>query len=195
MDRLTYEKSRSVWDRGKHPSKYTSRHTFQEVVARLAAYEDTGLEPEDVTDLMAAHGMAIEKLAEYRMREEKRAPKCYSPDTERCYSPYAGVGCRYMVPDGDDEPIDRCKKCPLCYADKQCHRSEPNASLTLEELREMDGEPVYIIEGTYSYYALISGVLDRVVWLISRWDEREVLTDDYGKTWLAYRRKPEGVMP
>ena len=67
----------------------------------------------------------------------------------------------------------------------------PNAPLTLEELREMAGEPVYIVEGTYSYYALISGVLDRVVWLISRWDEREMLTDDYGKTWLAYRRKPE----
>lgn len=66
-----------------------------------------------------------------------------------------------------------------------------NDPLTLAELREMCGEPVYIVEGTYSYYALISGVLDRVVWLISRWDEREVLTDDYGKTWLAYRRKPE----
>lgn len=33
---------------------------------RLAAYEDTGLEPDDVTDLMAAHGIAIGNLAEYR---------------------------------------------------------------------------------------------------------------------------------
>lgn len=83
----------------------------QKAVDRLAAYEDTGLMPEDVTDLMAAHGTAIASLAEYRMKEEKQAPKCYSPDI--------GGGCRYLVPDGDDEPIDRCKKCPLCWGDKQ----------------------------------------------------------------------------
>lgn len=33
---------------------------------RLAAYEETGLEPEDVTDLMAAHGTAIGLLTDYR---------------------------------------------------------------------------------------------------------------------------------
>lgn len=33
---------------------------------RLAAYEDTGLEPEDVTSLMASHGTAILALSEYR---------------------------------------------------------------------------------------------------------------------------------
>lgn len=41
-------------------------YTWQAVAQRLAAYEDTGLEPEDVTDLMAAHGTAIGALAEYR---------------------------------------------------------------------------------------------------------------------------------
>lgn len=40
MERLTYEKSRSRWNEGRCPTKYTSRHTFQEIVARLAAYED-----------------------------------------------------------------------------------------------------------------------------------------------------------
>lgn len=40
MKRLTYEKMPSQFNRGKYPTKYTSRHTFQEVVARLAAYED-----------------------------------------------------------------------------------------------------------------------------------------------------------
>ena len=40
MGRLTYVKHPRSWGRGKHPTKYTSRHTFQEVVARLAAYED-----------------------------------------------------------------------------------------------------------------------------------------------------------
>ena len=36
------------------------------VVDRLAAYEDTGLGPEEVTELMAAHGTGILELCEYR---------------------------------------------------------------------------------------------------------------------------------
>ena len=52
MERLTYEKSRSRWDEGRFPTKYTSRHTFQEVVARLAAYEDTGLGPEEIKTIL-----------------------------------------------------------------------------------------------------------------------------------------------
>jgi len=56
MKRLTYVKCSHTWDRGAYPTKYTSRHTFQEVVARLAAYEDTGLTPEEVADLQRACG-------------------------------------------------------------------------------------------------------------------------------------------
>lgn len=55
IGRLTYEKSKSRWDVGKHPTKCTSRHTFQEVVARLAAYEDTGLEPGEVKEHEATY--------------------------------------------------------------------------------------------------------------------------------------------
>lgn len=51
MKRLTYVKCSHTWDRGAYPTKYTSRHTFQEVVARLAAYEDTGLTPEEIISL------------------------------------------------------------------------------------------------------------------------------------------------
>lgn len=36
------------------------------LIDRLADYEDTDLMPDDVTDLMAAHGTAIAALAEYR---------------------------------------------------------------------------------------------------------------------------------
>ena len=40
-------------------------------------------------------------------------PPCYQPD---------GDGCAYQCYDGDDEPIDKCKECPLCYSDKHRHR-------------------------------------------------------------------------
>ena len=45
------------------------------------------------------------------------APPCYQPD---------GDGCAYQCYDGDDEPIDKCKECPLCYSDKQRHHAPPN---------------------------------------------------------------------
>ena len=56
-------------------------------------------------------------------------PPCYQPD---------GDGCAYQCYDGQDEPIDKCKECPLCYSDKQRQHTPPNEPLTLEQLREMD---------------------------------------------------------
>lgn len=46
---------------------------------------------------------------------------CYQPDSD---------GCAYQCYDGDDEPIDKCKECPLCYSDKQRHHTPPNEPLT-----------------------------------------------------------------
>ena len=48
-------------------------------------------------------------------------PPCYQPD---------GDGCAYQCYDGDDEPIDKCKECPLCYSDKQRHHTPPNEPLS-----------------------------------------------------------------
>ena len=52
------------------------------------------------------------------------APPCYQPD---------GDGCAYQCYDGDDEPIDKCKECPLCYSDKQRHHAPPNEWVSVEE--------------------------------------------------------------
>lgn len=182
MERMTYEKHPRSWNRGKYPTKYTSRHTFQEVVARLAAYEDTGFEPGSIDDLLAAHEAACEKLGEYKALREKLAPPCYCPDV--------GDECAYQVHDGDDEPIERCKECPLCYVDKQRHQQPPNAPLSLEELRKMDGEPVWVA----------SALGEQPMWYIVDVDESELknpwdvitLEDwDEGYPYKAYRRKPE----
>ena len=111
-------------------------------------------------------------------------PPCYRPD---------GDGCAYQCYDGDDEPIDKCKECPLCYSDKQRHKPS-NEPLTLEELREMDGEPVWV-----SYPNRIGE--DR--WYVIEKSTEAGLHvechphfylgwDTYGKFWLAYRRPPEG---
>lgn len=118
-------------------------------------------------------------------------PPCYQPD---------GDGCAYQCYDGDDEPIDKCKECPLCYSDKQRYLTPPNEPLTIEQLREMDGEPVWckwllpedraIEQG--KWFIVISG--DKAGLEIKRPAEygcHFCKIDDYGKTWLAYRRPPE----
>lgn len=55
------------------------------------------------------------------LTQPNEAPPCYQPD---------GDGCAYQCYDGDDEPIDKCKECPLCYSDKQRHHAPPNEPLT-----------------------------------------------------------------
>lgn len=62
----------------------------------------------------------------------------------------------------------------------------PNDPLTLEELREMEGEPVYLIDKTDPVEE------EWVIW-DSHWTENWIETDaeNYGKSWTAYRRKPE----
>ena len=63
--------------------------------------------------------------------------------------------------------------------------------LTLDELREMEGQPVYIVENT-EYWAIVNSFDQAGVYLLSYGNP-----DDYGyfglygKTWLAYRQKPE----
>lgn len=65
-----------------------------------------------------------------------------------------------------------------------------NAPLTLEELREMDGEPVWVTSvnnGRGRSWTLVDTKYEIC---------REVhgglaVFENYGKTWLAYRRKPE----
>ena len=78
----------------------------------------------------------------------------------------------------------------------------PNEPLTIEQLREMDGEPVWckwllpedraIEQG--KWFIVISG--DKAGLEIKRPAEygcHFCKIDDYGKTWLAYRRPLEGA--
>lgn len=69
-----------------------------------------------------------------------------------------------------------------------------NKPLTLEQLRKMDGEPVWIkgSDAKTSGWALIKGKREKQIancpddWNISYYMK------DYGKTWLPYARRQEG---
>lgn len=67
---------------------------------------------------------------------------------------------------------------------------EPNPPLTLEELREMDGEPVWVVSQdgrNESCWMLI----DVEYKLCREAHGGMAVFENYGDTWLAYRRKPE----
>lgn len=67
----------------------------------------------------------------------------------------------------------------------------PNDPLTLEELRKMDGEPVFIIptrgSGGFCTWMLVDTKYD----LCREVHGEMAVFENCGKTWLAYRRKPE----
>lgn len=63
-------------------------------------------------------------------------------------------------------------------------------SLTLEDLKEMDGEPVWVTStnnGRGRSWALV----DRKYEVCRAVHGGLAVFENYGKTWLAYRRKPE----
>ena len=68
-------------------------------------------------------------------------------------------------------------------------KQERNTPLTLDELRQMDGEPVWVQSPgvpEYGRWAIVEGVGENCLFL-----RDDFTCHDYGKTWLAYRQKPE----
>ena len=63
-----------------------------------------------------------------------------------------------------------------------------NEPLTLNELREMPCEPVYIVAGYVSWWDIVSFAWMEYLYLKV---EGSLPFRDYGKNWTAYRQKPE----
>lgn len=75
-------------------------------------------------------------------------------------------------------------------------RAQPeNKPLTLEELRQMDGEPVWTTgigaNRNKCYWCLVMVERESVFTVVSDEMTQVGAFCQYGKTWLAYRRKPE----
>ena len=69
------------------------------------------------------------------------------------------------------------------------NRNGLNEPLTLDELRKMDGEPVWVQSPgvpEYGRWAIVEGVGENCLFL-----HDDFTCHDYGKTWLAYRSKKE----
>lgn len=106
--------------------------------------------PDQIDALMDA-GKAVLKEAP-TLTPPNETPPCYQPD---------GDGCAYQCYDGDDEPIDKCKECPLCYSDKQRHHAPPNGPLTQADLDAMDYDKVWLDyeDGTGEWAIVCTGYI------------------------------------
>ena len=161
--------------------------------ARLAAYEDIGLEPEKIKALVTEHEAAIADI--YHMGG---CPNCKKNlgRSERTGLPVCADEREY--PNG------------ICFV---WRGHTPNDPLTLEELMEMDGEPVWIEPIGNRYQRAEWGIVHlcpppniadpqviRVLTGIISFEQslpysKKKRNQRYGKSWLAYRRKPEEGTP
>ena len=118
-------------------------------------------------------------------------PPCYQPD---------GDGCAYQCYDGDDEPIDKCKECPLCYSDKQRHLTPPNEPLTQADLDSMDYDKVWLDYGADGEWALVVSGRIYALAVLEGTGFEDILRDEVdGETmdrpsgdYTVYRRPPTG---
>lgn len=88
-----------------------------------------------------------------------------------------------------EEHDDLCAM-ELTKAWNQRAQQQENKPLTLEELRWMRGEPVYVVKGKCQWWDIVNFTAGG--WLYLRIaNKTDLVLDDYGTKWLAYRRKPE----
>lgn len=71
-------------------------------------------------------------------------------------------------------------------------QTEANEPLTLDELRKMEGEPVWVVLGECGCLKIVDIIYmagNKEIILFN--DKSSYMLAYYGKTWLAYRHKPK----
>lgn len=106
-------------------------------------------------------------------------------------------GDGYVSPDGLIRADDYIEACTLAISTLRAQQeTEKNEPLTLDELREMDGEPVYIVYLYPGYGKYFHGCWE-IIERAGKWGwngiHGEYFESNYESMWLAYRRKPEEV--
>ena len=89
----------------------------------------------------------------------------------------------------DDPEMAEAHRVEISALRQQERFGEANKALTLDELRQMDGEPVWVQSPgvpEYGRWAIVEGVGENCLFL-----HDDFTCHDYGKTWLAYLQKPE----
>ena len=91
----------------------------------------------------------------------------------------------------DDPEMAEAHRVAISALRQQERFGDTNKTLTMDELRRMEGQPVYIVENT-EYWAIVNSFDQAGVYLLSYGNpDYYGYFCLYGKTWLAYRQKPE----
>ncbi len=110
---LTAERIIHIFENSNLQGRFTPEGLTAAYVAALAALH---AEQERMKGCADCTGII------YRQTKSKKLipadKRCAVVETPPCYQP-DGDGCAYQTyGDSNDEPIDKCKECPLCYSDK-----------------------------------------------------------------------------
>lgn len=95
----------------------------------------------------------------------------------------------YMVVHPEHDKLHDAVDMAISALRQQERFGDVNKALTLDELRKMDGEPVWVQSPgvpEYGRWAIVECVGENCLFL-----HDDFTCHDYGKTWLAYRQKPE----
>lgn len=189
MERYT-EKVDGIWSISCKYEEPPYPVVTQEVINRLAAYEDTGLEPEEIQKLKAeaANGQQMKSLLSRNGFRDLSEAQAWIEQMKKLESNIEYYGF-----------LDIIEAFPTL--------TPQNDPLTIEELREMDGEPVYIISEFYhiSEWNIPKGVgeiviacdvpcagMKSIIPSVEFIDGKNLSVEKYGSDWVAYRRPPEG---
>ena len=124
------------------------------------------------------------------IQQDTRYPRYGKKDTVKAYEPICtNTDC--LIYKADNVYFTSEKKAIAAWN----RRAQPeNEALTLDELRGMGGEPVWIQESapyTFAGYKILcSPVVDEYEDVCFEGGDC-YYSHDYGDTWLAYRTKPE----
>ena len=88
----------------------------------------------------------------------------------------------------DDPEMAEAHRVAISALRQQERFGETNKTLTMDELRQMPCEPVYIVAGYVSWWDIVSFAGMEYLYLKV---EGSLPFGDYGKNWTAYRQKPE----
>ena len=159
---------------------------------RLATYEDTGLEPEEIKVLVPLAQERTYIVTEMCPHCESEVEMRWDTDTLgfKAFCPVCGE--RLMLCD-ECRHTEEPSPCDYGVTGDGCWRNPPKSTLidiplTLEELREMDGEPVWVCEpnGTNGVW----GLVDLEYQMVRLHGGGLAIWENNDKSWLAYRRKP-----
>lgn len=177
MERLTERFDGWVVSKGCHGPCRTCNGAecadIYPMIDRLAAYEDTELTPEEVSEYRHLCDSYVE----------------------------AGLDAKFVqfCIDATQNGLSMNHICELAQAEKDGRLMvlPPNDPLTLEQLREMDGEPVFCFSKRVpedSAWGIVC-IRDSVPYVRTIQDKGRrgcfFYLTTYGTAWLAYRRKPK----